>query len=227
MIPSIVQIGFGILVVFMLFSYLFIFQKVSFYVKRFRHFLLVWLAATAILAMNHFFEDFKTLPPRIPLFVFFYALALSYFIFRLFQDKAFARIQQKHLVIFQCFRIGVEVLLSMLAEVSLLPKEMSFHGQNFDIITGITAIAMFFVIQKQGEQKSRKLLIAWNIMGLLLVSSVMIFGMLSAPYPFQIIKSEPANFIVGYFPVIWLPTFLAPTAYFFHIVSLLKTRYSE
>jgi hypothetical protein len=226
-VPSIVQIGFGLLVVFLLLAYLITFHRVDFYRKKFRHFLLVWLGVTGVLGSRHFFEDFHSLPPRIPLFLLLFIMALAVLGIRLLKDHGLARVRQFHLVLFQAFRIPVEILLSQLAMASLLPMEMSFHGRNFDILTGLTALPLAWYVHHKGEAASKKLLIAWNILGLILVSIVMIHGLLSAPYPLQVLKLEVDNFIIGFFPVIWLPLFLVPTAYFFHIVSLLKIRSGE
>jgi hypothetical protein len=184
----------------------------------------VWLALTGILGLNRFFQNFADMPPRIPLFIFLFVLILGFFAYRLMADQALSRVQQVHLVFFQCFRIVVEILLLMLARISMLPKEMSFEGRNFDIVIGLTAIPLAWLISKKGETASRGLLLGWNILGLLLLTNVVMHGILSAPYPFQVLELQPANFIIGYFPMTWLPLFLVPTAYFFHIVSLLKIR---
>ena len=223
-IPSIVQIGFGCIVVYVLLAYLVTFHRVETYRKKFRHFLLVWLAATGILGIRHFFEDFRTMPPRIPMFVFIFVISLGALGYWMHKQKSLGRVQQYHLILFQSFRIPVEIMLGILAQDSLLPSEMSFHGRNFDILIGVTAIPLAFWVRKKGEKASKKVLLAWNIAGILLVSNVVVLGMLSAPYPFQALKLSMDNFIIGFFPVIWLPVFLVPTAYFFHIISLLKTK---
>ncbi|RZJ24869.1 MAG: hypothetical protein EOO48_14110 [Flavobacterium sp.] len=221
-IPSIVQIGFGCTVVFVLFAYLVTFHRVDTYRKKFRHFLLVWLALTGILGIRHFFEDFQTMPPRVPLFIFIFSLSLAALAYWMHKQNALARVQQFHLILFQGFRIPVEILLGMLAQASLLPIEMSFHGRNFDMLIGITALPLAYWVRKKGEKATKNILLAWNILGLLMVSNVVIHGMLSAPYPFQAMKLSMDNFIIGYFPVVWLPVFLVPTAYFFHIISLMN-----
>lgn len=223
-IPSIVQIGFGGVVVFVLFAYLVTFHRAEIYRKKFRYFLLAWLAATGVLGLRHFFEDFQTMPPRIPLFIFIFTISLGALARWLVQQKSLVRIEQFHLLMFQAFRIPVEILLGMLAQAALLPIEMSFRGRNIDILVGLTAIPMAYWVRRKGEKAAKKVLIAWNIAGILIVSNVVIHGILSAPYPFQTLKLGMDNFIIGYFPVIWLPVFLVPTAYFFHAVSLLKTR---
>jgi len=221
MIPNIVQFGFGILVVFVLLSYAFIFQRVRAYMF-YRRFLLLWLFITGYLGMKKFFEDFSSMPPRVPLFILMFLVSLAVFFNFILKEQGLAKVQQKFLVLFQVFRLPVEVLLAMLAREALLPKELSLEGRNFDIITGITALFVFFYVHKKGEEQSRKVLIAWNAMGVVLLSGVVIQGIFSTPYPFQIFAFEPANFIMGSFPVTWLPLFLVPTAYFFHFVSLYK-----
>jgi hypothetical protein len=197
MIPHIVQFGFGILVVLVLLSYAFLFQRVRAYMF-YRRFLLLWLFITGFLGMKKFFEDFSSMPPRVPLFILIFLISLAVFFRFILKENGLSKIQQKYLVLFQVFRLPVEILLAMLAREALLP---------FDIITGITALFMFFYVYKKGEDHSRKALIAWNILGVILLSGVVI---------------RESNDIMGSFPVTWLPLFLVPTAYFFHFVSLYK-----
>ncbi|RYZ89610.1 MAG: hypothetical protein EOP06_09105 [Proteobacteria bacterium] len=227
-IPALVQVGFGLVVVFMLFAYLVTFHKVPFYSAKFRFVLLVWLAATGVLGTRRFFTDFESMPPRLPLFVLLFSCALFVLGYVIYRSGWLSRLQQFHLVLFQSFRIPVEILLMMLANAQLLPHEMTFQGQNFDIAIGLTALPLAWALYKSrknpGSVVSGTVLMLWNWCGILMLTNVVLHGMLSAPYPFQVLKLEPATYVLGHFPVTWLPLFLVPTAYFFHIISLLKIR---
>jgi hypothetical protein len=66
----------------------------------------------------------------------------------------------------------------------------------------------------------RYLTLAWNLMGLGLVTAVLAQGMLSVPYPFQLLHLSVPTSIVAHFPVVWLLTMLVPIAYLLHLVSI-------
>jgi hypothetical protein len=57
-------------------------------------------------------------------------------------------------------------------------------------------------------------------MGLCLVTAVLAQGMLSIPYPFQLLHLSVPTFIIASFPVVWLLTVLVPIAYLLHIISI-------
>lgn len=181
-----------------------------------------WLILTGTLASYGILSNFESMPPRLLVLVitaFSFLLWLSFFSP---WKHALLTPSQTTLVALQSFRLPVELLLWGLATHQLLPVEMTFHGRNFDILTGISALPIAYFVHRMGEKASRNVLILWNIMGLLLVSVVVIHGMLSVPYPFQVLDLQPANRVVTLFPVIWLPMFLVPMAYYLHITSLRK-----
>jgi hypothetical protein len=66
----------------------------------------------------------------------------------------------------------------------------------------------------------RKVAIAWNVIGLLLVANIVIISILSAPTPFRVFMNEPANTFIAYLPFVWLPSFIVPVAYWMHILSI-------
>jgi hypothetical protein len=43
---------------------------------------------------------------------------------------------------------------------------------------------------------------------------------MTAPGPFRLLESEVPNLVVGTFPFVYLPGFLAPTAVALHVLSL-------
>lgn len=179
----------------------------------------LWLLLTGVLASAGFFRNFVALPPRIPVFVAAEFGALIWLIFFSRWRNELTRIPPRLIVAMQCFRVPVEILLGTLAARHLLPVEMSFHGRNFDVITGITALPLAAWMATH-PGRGRKLLFTWNVMGLCLVTAVVAHGMLSTPYRFQQIHLSVDNYIIGYFPVNWLPMFLVPVAYALHFVSL-------
>lgn len=176
-----------------------------------------WLLFSAILGYIGFFENFERLPPRIGMFAFIEWFALIYLVFFSRFKDALAKVSGESIYALQSFRIPVEFLLSFLMAERLLPREMTWAGWNFDILTGVTALGMAFLAYK--KRLNRKIELVWNFAGLGLVLWVMCTGLLSAP-PLRLIQTEPPTFIVGYFPFNFLPQFLVPLAITLHLIVL-------
>lgn len=128
-----------------------------------------------------------------------------------------ARVAQRFtlaaLVGYQFFRVPLELLLNRLAHEGLVPAAMTFHGRNFDIVSGILAalVAMYWL----GGGRSRAAVAVWNVIGLLLLANVVILAVRLTP---AFGAAEPANLLPGLFPWVWLPTFLVQAALFGHVV---------
>jgi hypothetical protein len=177
----------------------------------------IWLGFTAILAWSGFTRNFDMFPLNLGVLLLPPILALVMLTF----NKKFSLFLQKvpltWLIWMQFFRVMVEVLLWQLYENDLMPIQMSFEGRNFDILVGLTApfFAYFFA-------KNAKVLFWWNIAGLLLLANIVITAILSMPTPLRMFMNEPSNTIVTYFPILWLPAFLVPLAYYMHLLALKK-----
>lgn len=187
-----------------------------------------FLLITGLMAMQGWFLAWDTIPPRIamaivPGFVMLITLAFHPVVRPWLKETP-----QSWLIFPQAFRIIVEFQLHSLSDYPVLPKLMTWEGANFDIVTGVTALFVGAYVRKAEKAgnaaKTKKLVIAWNIMGLLLLTNVVTRGLLSAPTFMRLIVVEPPNTAIGYFPFVWLPCFLVPFAYLFHIWSLRKAR---
>jgi uncharacterized membrane protein len=95
---------------------------------------------------------------------------------------------------------------------------MTFEGRNFDIVTGLLALPVGYLLAK--GRISGKFAIAFNIIGLVLLLNILVVAVLSMPTPIRYFMNEPANTLVGEFPFILLPGVLVPIAYGLHIFSL-------
>lgn len=179
-----------------------------------------WTALTAVLAVSGALADFESGQPRIPILV---LIQLAFVVWLAWFSRwsgYLAQIPQTALVGLQCFRIPVEFLMAELAARKLLAMEMTFYGRNFDILAGATAIVLAIWLRRDGEESLRPIVLGWNVMGLCLVTSVLAHGMLSVPYPFQLLHLSVPTFVVASFPVVWLLTVLVPVAYLLHVVSI-------
>lgn len=127
-------------------------------------------------------------------------------------------IAEQELIRMQVFRVFVEILLWLLFIEKLLPEQMTFEGRNFDILAGLTAPFIAYLVSKKKLSKTG--IIIWNIMCLGLLINIVSVAILSMPTPFQYFKNEPSNTIVTEFPVSLLPGLLVPLAYMLHFLSL-------
>ncbi|MGE3802782.1 MAG: hypothetical protein AB7H80_17335 [Candidatus Kapaibacterium sp.] len=181
--------------------------------------LLGWLLLTAILASRGFLDDFSSVPPR---FIVVFLPAFIAMIFLSVRQPVLSLIGRgpvAWLVGIQVFRLFLELILHTLYSRGIIPQQMTFEGLNFDIITGITAPIVAWLLHRNAPSAVRIAQI-WNAMGLLLVLNILIISLLSAPVPFQVFTEEPANRVVAEFPFVWLPAFVVPCAILLHIWSL-------
>jgi uncharacterized membrane protein len=119
----------------------------------------------------------------------------------------------------QSFRIAVELLLLMAFVNGRIPVQMTFEGRNFDILTGILALPVGYLLVKR-KMYAPRLAVAFNVLGLLLLTNILVIALLSMPTPIRYFMNEPANTLVAQFPFILLPGVLVPIAYTMSIFSL-------
>ncbi len=178
--------------------------------------MLTWLAGTMVMAHRGFFADFVSFPPKVmlPLVV---PLILTVI---LMLNKSFKElvdeISPKALIYVQTFRVLVEIVLWLLFKDAICPEQMTFEGWNFDILAGISAPIVGYLAFGKGRNNKR-LAIVWNFVGIALLLTIITTAILSIP---QISVFKPWNTFIAYWPMIWLPAFVAPFALFVHLISL-------
>jgi hypothetical protein len=178
-----------------------------------------WVILTGVLASRGFFAHFSTLPPRpvllilLPLPVLL-AIAFS----NRFRTLALA-IPGHWLIFFQSFRILVELILWQAFLKGALPVQMSFEGRNWDILSGLLALATGWIVMNR-RQGYRTIAVVYNIIGVGLLLNVLVVAVLSMPTPLRYFMNEPSVEKVAQFPMIYLPSVLVVLAYSFHIFSL-------
>jgi hypothetical protein len=164
-----------------------------------------WMIFQAVLASGGFFLNTNSVPPRILLVGALPALAfiIAYFIFA--RESLIEKLPLAHLTLLHTIRIPVEFVLSWLFAAGVVPEVMTFHGSNFDILSGITAPIVYFIAFRGGRVNT-KLLAAWNIFALLLLINIVVTAILCVPSPIQKLAFDQPNVAILYFPYIWLPT---------------------
>ena len=178
-----------------------------------------WFILISILSYLGVLSNFDSFPPR-PVFLIF--LPLPFIIYFSFTStfRKFAQTTPKSwFVNIQSFRILVEIILWMMFLAGQLPVQMTFEGNNFDVLVGLTAFPATWLFLSRGKYK-RTAAIIWNICGLLLLLNILVIAVLSMPTPMRYFMNEPANTIVATFPYALLPGILVTIAYSMHIFSL-------
>lgn len=182
--------------------------------------LFFWLLFLKTISGMAFLHNYQSMPPRLMIA----PLPCLIAIIVLASSKSFAqllrRIPMHWLIYIQCYRIFVELILYSLAENGIIHHRMTFAGANFDILAGISALLIGWMVQK--KKLSPNGLIAWNVAGILLLLNIVGIAILSTPYPISIFHDEPVNTVIFYFPFIWLPGFVAPFALAMHVFAIKK-----
>jgi hypothetical protein len=176
---------------------------------------LAWLACTAMLALNGFTTDFSGRPPNfvrllLPTLVASVALAGSSAGARLADE-----IPLSALIAAQSLRIPVELVLWGLYRDGRLPVQMTFEGRNLDILTGVLAIVVALILRRG---RAPGLVLLWNVLGLVLLVTIVAIANLSAPTPYRVFTSGPSSAVITSFPFIWLPVFIVPLALLGHLL---------
>jgi hypothetical protein len=183
--------------------------------------LLGWILFASVLALRGVLADFSSLPPRLLLVILPPLIAAVWLTFNPGFKAFLGHVPASWLLYMQVFRVPVEILLWLLFVAGHVPVQMTFEGQNWDVITGITAPIAAWICSGQGRN-SRAAAIAWNIFGLALLINIVTVAILSTPSPFRAFLNEPANTVVAQFPIVFLPALLVPLAYTLHFFSLRK-----
>jgi len=181
--------------------------------------IIAWLIAHTILALKYFYTVTDTIPPRFTLMI----LPPLFGILILFITKAGRRfidsLSLKILTQLHIVRIFVEIILFWLFLYKYIPGLMTFEGRNFDILSGLSApLIAYFGFTK--NVLTKKFMLVWNVICLLLLLNIVVNAILSAPFPFQQFAFDQPNIAVLYFPFVWLPCFIVPVVLFSHLVLI-------
>lgn len=195
--------------------------KADWSVRIFRFFVGGFLLCVGMAALDGTFLDPQAFPPKIvyavlPALVGVLVLALHPLILKWIRE-----IPQRGLIGLQSFRLVVEIQLYFLAKAGLISTLLTFEGRNYDILIGLSApFAAWYVHRKHRQnQGSPKFVVAWNVIGLLLLGNVVAQAFMSFP-SVGLIIDPPGSLGIMAFPYAWLPSFMVPLALLLHILSL-------
>lgn len=183
---------------------------------------IAWVAFILILTTNKFFYSFDGLPPRQLLFFAPPLLALILVLRSKNWTEVLKATPLVWLIYVQSFRIVVEAILYSLHLINELPVLMTFEGQNFDIIVGVTAPIVAFLLSN--NIISKKLAIMWNYAGIIILGVTVVSAILAMPNKLQVINVGDAMKTVAEMPWTLLPSFLVPLAFYGHALSIKQLR---
>jgi hypothetical protein len=181
--------------------------------------LLTWLIFQSTLGLNKWYQDRLAVPPHM-MFPIVVAILVMLILFVVPRGRRFIDgLSITSLTMMQVVRVPVELCLWGLAMNRQVPWSMTFEGRNFDILIGLSAPIIAIWGWKKGKL-SKKVILGWNVLGMLLLLQVVVTGIGALPSPIQWWEFQQPNLAVMYFPFVWLPAFIVPAAAFSHVVSL-------
>ena len=187
--------------------------------------LLGWIFFVSVQTFNGYFTNLSG-TPRLPMFVgVTFIVIIILFIWprsrTVLMNMPITTLHYIHIV-----RVPIEMVLWWLAVSRAIPMDMTFEGGNLDIISGISApFAAVFMVGTRS--KSRIGAVIWNVIALVLLFNIVKMAVSYMPYFYTPTGGDVANLGVFYFPYVLLPTFLVPTIFFSHVVSIYQLLFKK
>jgi hypothetical protein len=121
----------------------------------------------------------------------------------------------------QVFRLPLELMMHRAYSEGVMPYQMSYSGGNFDILTGLTALPVAWAVHR--GLGGRRLAIAWNAMGALLLLNIVVIAAVSTPVVGWF-GPDLLNTWVMFPPFVWLPAVMVLMAFTGHLLIARKIR---
>ena len=189
--------------------------------------LLAWFVYTYLIGQSGILENLE-MPPRFPLLLvapaFIFTAVLLY---RNRNSRVISAIPKSWTIYYQTFRILVESLFLASVSVGLLHPEATLEGYNYDMLMGISAPIIAYLVFKAGVLPE-KIAVTWNYIGLVVLASVIFVFVTTTYFPSIWGSAESlAPKELTTFPFVLVPSFLMPSAVFMHILSIMRLRRSN
>jgi len=192
-------IGLAIMLITLLTVY--IFYRAAHHSKAVLIIAAAWLAAQSILSKTGFYTNTHTTPPRFVLTIVPPLLLIALVFAVPAGRRLIDSMNIKTLTMLHIIRIPVELVLFSLFVYKTIPLVMTFEGRNLDILSGITAPLVYYIVFVK-KWAGNILLLAWNIICLGLLLNIVATAVLSAPFPFQQFGFDQPNIAILYFPFV-------------------------
>lgn len=196
-----------------------LFYRAANYSGRVLGLLAGWLLLQSLLALGGFYAVASSRPPRLLLALLPPALVIA----ALFNTVAGRRfldgLRLDRLTLVHVVRVPVELVLLWLFLYKAVPQLMTFEGRNYDVLSGLSAPVVYYLVFRSRQLDWRGLL-AWNIGCLLLLLNIVVNAGLAAPTVVQQFAFDQPNVAVLYFPFIALPSCLVPLVALAHLAAM-------
>lgn len=135
--------------------------------------------------------------------------------------RRFARvIPAAWLVGIHAFRLPLELVLHSWYEQGSLPIQMTYEGDNWDIATGVIALALGLGLPSMGPRARYWSSLAFTAVGLVLLVRVMQIAVTSTPWPLRRYMNDPPVLLGFHAPYTWIVPLCVSGALFAHGVML-------
>lgn len=171
-----------------------------------------WSLLLGYASFEGFFLETASKPPRLFVVI---AMGIALVIVSN-RSLTLGSLHLKWLLGISAVRIPIEWVLFLLYEDGMLPQMMTFHGLNFDIMSGVSACALLFIYR--GKAPNLRIVLIWNWMALVLLTVIVLLAVLSAPSPVQLLNHSQPNLAVLHFPYTLLPGTVVPIVALSHVL---------
>ena len=176
---------------------------------------LVWMTITWVAAQSGILRNWEQTPPPFVFLVVAIFLLAGAISWSPLGSRLAQFIPLWILVGVQAFRLPLELAMHDLSAHGIMPVQMSYSGRNFDIVTGATAIIVAALVWS--GRGGRRLVTAWNVLGLALLANIVTVAILATPR-FRYFGDDSLNTFVMDPPFVWLPAVMVLAALAGHLV---------
>lgn len=181
--------------------------------------LLGWLLLQGAVALMGFYLRTDTLPPRLGLLLGPPLLVIGGLFATAPGRRFLARLRPEGLTLLHAVRVPVELVLLGLYRYGSVPRLMTFEGRNWDILAGLSAPLVYYLVFRR-QRGGRGVLLTWNLLSLGLLLNIVANAVLAAPTPWQRWGFEQPNVAVLHFPFAWLPGCVVPLVLLAHLTAI-------
>lgn len=120
----------------------------------------------------------------------------------------------------QGFRLPLELVLHEWHTQGTLPIQMTYSGDNWDIVTGISALLVAVIFPKISTCWQWRVGAGFTLLGLGLLSRVISIAARSLPWPLRTYLNDPPVLLPFHAPYTWILPMCVAGALFGHVVVL-------
>ncbi|HEY5826174.1 MAG TPA: hypothetical protein VIT44_17505 [Cyclobacteriaceae bacterium] len=179
----------------------------------------IWMLLQTVLGLAGFYKNNESIPPRFVLLIGPAIIFIAVLFLTQRGKKFIDALDLGKLTFLHTVRVPVEITLYFVCAAGLIPVLMTFEGNNYDILSGLTAPAIFYLVFKN-KKASKSTLLIWNFLCLGLLINVLTIAILAAQTPFQRLAFDQPNIGVTFFPFVWLPSVIVPIVLFSHLAAI-------